>query len=623
MSGGLVSKPLVRRIEVWDKLACQASPAGLGAVDWIGGTIDETFEGLARIQRLTLTVPDATYYAGQLLEGRILRVLYVDGTFDEFRISARRDGGGRAGIVEITAQDILLDLAEQLTKVTTTVAGKAVYTSPAVAAAMTDSIDDWVLPYAPTYFARGTVTPTALAPPTEVGGMPLEVALALLAATNLAAGATYELQARRNGTTNYLLDVVAVGATAATAYLRSGLNLIEPPDRERARREQTTRGYILGTDNRGIGDAHWVVTAVSANVYIEIAPIDGEATNPIIADDVFNGTHSVYVAGVVTAYPITDTERATKRLHMNPTPASPVGKWVRIAVSGGNEVSYLDSPADQATYGVIVGDLTSQRTGRTNFTPKADAADWTGARPAGWTGGGTAPTKVTTAGDWETAGWSQRYASVASASTISPSALRYYTAGEVCTTMARIRVDNTIPGAHLLRFGNPNTGLAEDVLLDATFTEIGVWVYVVKQWPLLTSKLVNQTVGLHTGPGGGTTLFDHVLTVAGADVPLRFIRHSEAALLWLELIRHMETNGSPVLSIGARPADLTRLDATAYPNSDLAHGAAVVLSDPMFSGGSQSARIVTVRTNIGDPIDTTVQVANRRPELTRILAGRT
>lgn len=125
----------------------------------------------------------------------------------------------------------------------------------------------------PAFVAAGTVTPTDLV---DIG---FSGDNALSGFRKLEEVTGYEKDLRRNGTTQYLMDLIRVGATAAALYLRPGKNLRALQRDESA--EMVTRvNTILGApgDNgpSGIGSAYWNVAGVAGDV-LTLAAIHGGA----------------------------------------------------------------------------------------------------------------------------------------------------------------------------------------------------------------------------------------------------------------------------------------------------------------------------------------------------------
>lgn len=562
------------RVEVWTDLACRSGQALL-ALPWLTLRVESVIEDVVALDRVVLTCPASSEIRSALVPGR---VLVVQGTTAlETRIVEVQEATDDATLT-VRADDLLLDLACRDQMVFQRVGGRVVW-SPAVAPATPSTLlSTWVLAYAPSWMALGTVTPTTVSAPSSVAGTPLAAARAITAAARLTSGLPVVLRLRRNGTTDYRLDLIEVGASAPVVQARTGLNL-QRALRTLSRSGQITRAVALGQDGRGLGDNWWTITAVSTNSYVEIADPTGRGALPIVEDGALTGL-SARVHDAATLYPITGTTAASNRLSMNPTPASPVGKWLTIVTSAGEEVPWLDAPTAQANWGIVLGTVSRTLPGRTNWIINGDLADWTGARPAGWGGTGTAPTKVTSAGDWETGGQSARYTDIAFASLSYTGRSVRCAAGTVITVGARVRVDNPAGGQYL-RVMNPLTSLSEDIPFDSTFPDVGVWVYVTRQYYVTTAGSYSVgVVALHSD-GTGTVLLDHAVAfVGGSDLPTGYVAGSGGATLWGAAVQALRTQGETTVRLEVRMADLQPPDSeTPSPQQSLVLGGAIRLVD--------------------------------------------
>lgn len=548
---------MLPRIEVWSSLAC-ASGVALGALRWLSARTEVTWDDLVVSERLTVQcVLDAA--ASAVRVHRVL-VLHTPSGTEEYRI-VRVSLSSTEPVLTIVAEGILTDLTRGSTLLYQRIGGRMSWTPAIAPDTPSGLLATWVVPFAPSYVALGTVEPTTVCWPSSLTGTPLAAARSIAEAARLASGVDVGLRLRRNGTTNYLLDLVDVNASAATVRLRTGQRTGRLVRQDEAA-GQVTRAIPMGRDGRGIGDNWWRITAVGTNAYLEIVDILGSSDSPILEDGALTGA-AVRVHDAATLYPITGSVAASKRLEMNPTPASPVGKYCTIVTSAGEELGWIDAPSAQSDYGVVLGTVSRPVSGLTNWVMNGDMADWSGSRPAGWGGTGSGPTKITSVGDWETGGQSARYKDISFVSVVAPGINLRCAAGSIITQVARVRVDAT--GSHFVRFRHPITSANEDVLFDSSWTDLGVWVSIVRQYSVPTSGLYGiGDVGLHAS-GTGTTYLDHVMAYVDQQgvQPSGYVRGSGGATLWLAGVQALRTASAPRVRYDVEVADLAAPGVTA------------------------------------------------------------
>ncbi len=223
--------------------------------------------------RYTLAYPSSHRLAAQLVRRAVIReVVSADGaTWREWVIESIQKSLLPDALIVLECvsplQAVLLNYP-----VSTPDGDGFVYTDTgAVQLAPSAVIDTFIRSNTPAFVALGTVTPTALV---DVG-FSGDNALSGLRKLEEATG--YEKDLRRNGTTQYLIDLIRIGATAAALYLRPGKNL-RALEREEPGDMVTRVNTILGAqgDNgpSGIGSAYWNVAGVAANV-LTVAAIHG------------------------------------------------------------------------------------------------------------------------------------------------------------------------------------------------------------------------------------------------------------------------------------------------------------------------------------------------------------
>ena len=109
----------LERVEIWSNLQC-ASGSRVAFCPVLTCSTVEAIEGKTATQRLTMSVPrDATTAVGFLVPRSVVRLVYTDATFDEFRIQDVVDSA-QAAAVTVQANGVLFDLAQGNTLLTQT-----------------------------------------------------------------------------------------------------------------------------------------------------------------------------------------------------------------------------------------------------------------------------------------------------------------------------------------------------------------------------------------------------------------------------------------------------------------------------------------------------------------------
>jgi hypothetical protein len=252
-------------LEVWTDLACNGGTR-TGRLPL--GTLLSCVATWTTDNRDTLTfaIPFAAPDAGEVSRGRVVRVCTDDvAVFDEWRVLDIADDA-QARVRSVKCDSVLQDLARAVyTAYDGT--GQPTHEFSAIGVDVEGIIDgpvtDALADAGISYIAKGTVTPTGTF---DVDGE-YYTARSLLGQAVSAVGA--EVRARRNGTTNYLLDVdTDIGSTADMVYARTARNLLAT-QRQRQGSLGGTRVVPRGADDstcRGVGYAYWEVTGKSGNV---------------------------------------------------------------------------------------------------------------------------------------------------------------------------------------------------------------------------------------------------------------------------------------------------------------------------------------------------------------------
>lgn len=614
-----MSVPLAR-VTVCSDLACNGGVeiADLPIVDTQAcSTIEEIQNGLVQ-RRFQVAVPSAWDEADELVIRRVFRLAYSDGSpYDEVRLSERRDSSGADGLTTCLALGIEFDLADRdqlVYRVASTQLQFAFSATDTVANLLTT----YVLGALPGTWALGTITPSDTITVNFDKDTPLSAALKILAAANLAAGAVYELSARRNGTTGYYLDCSVYNTGATVPDLLTGKSL-RGTVRTLNQQDQTTRVFPFGSDGGGCGDAWFLVTAVTVNVSIAIADYLGSGVNPIVNDDDFNGLYVVDQAGGTHA--ITSTVKSTQRLGMASTSGISAGDWVQVAVdSAKTPLAYVDDTGAQATYGIRVGVPTFSAPSHTNWVQNADLSDWTGATPTSWSGSGTGLAKQTTLGLWLRGGWSADLTGGAAPGLVWSRSV-YCPVGTI-TYIVWIYNITTAGATHNVTLRD---GLGADQAYPLSSTAIadlattGTWLAFTRTYSVTSagSKTLRVQVDPHQCYVDSAQV---TIQPAGITAPTAWGKGSGGATLRLGAIQHLQAAAQPIATYDVTTLDLYRMDpVVAGEYEKVSHGGLAKLTD-LDLGVTTTQRAVRVETNHLVLHDTKLALAAIRREQTRLLA---
>lgn len=267
-----------RGIEIWTGLQCQPGSVRLGVLRDPDLVLAKDINAIDEQEGLTFSFTrfdargDVRPLVAQLRSRLVALVRWTDTAFDEWRIAQIQDSRGADGLVTVTANPLLLDLAEAADGT-----GKGLISDMAGAVRVfsfnpenltaTELWDTYIIPHCPSWVKRGRIDPTAI-----IAQLPFNratpQALAIMVRDALRArDIPCELQLRRNSSTDYKLDLVTqigAGATVPVFHPRSSLRSLH---RSHDPAEQATRLFTQGqNDPSGIpgipGRARWRVAAI-------------------------------------------------------------------------------------------------------------------------------------------------------------------------------------------------------------------------------------------------------------------------------------------------------------------------------------------------------------------------
>jgi hypothetical protein len=281
------------RVDVYTAYACK-SGTRLGAYQAVlAADLDESLTGEDTI---VVRCRQADEVVQHLVKRRILRVTLDDASFSEWRIQEiDQEHSSQGTVVVVKAVSPLLDLVDAGIISETRSSGVVEFDLGLVQVTVTEVIDNYILTNLPTeydFFARGTVEPTA----TFDVNFSKATRLALLRQlANVARDATTflpaEIRVRRNGTTNYLIDVLTeIGSSAAVVDLRTSKNIVRHRVTQDAD-ELATVVLPFGADNATIARAAFMLDNGAANVFEITDPEGGQS--PVLEDDQLNGMYVV------------------------------------------------------------------------------------------------------------------------------------------------------------------------------------------------------------------------------------------------------------------------------------------------------------------------------------------
>lgn len=631
-------RPFVRA-EVWTDVVGNSGVRTVVAIPCLSCQTVEQFEGIVVTPSLTLTVFREWADRAELVVRRVIRLLFDDGSFDEYRIAGLIDGSGADGIVTVTGAGMILDLAEgvNLVRQTTTVA--TALRVPLVGTP-TDNLTT-IAAFAPAWWAVGTVTPTSVVDVTVTNATPLAAAIVVATAANTATGVTYELSARRNGTSGYYLDLTVYNAAAAIPDVRTGKNLVQLKRDQRVV-DLVTRVVPMASDGeRALKDNWWAITAVVANTYIEITDVigglsplvDAGALDGYYVADVTGGTHDITGSSVQSS--------TTARCTMASTANLVVGQWCQLVANATPDPLYaVDSPTLQTIYGVRLATVPGVPPYYTNHFKNADLRDGSATVPTDWTvtGSGTW-TRTTTVGEWVTGGaaykWPGYTGSNTSLSTVGRTHLDAFAAPlydyvhgyarMYATAWASLGTASNYVAMYLEGY-SPTY-----VALDGTspqFDTLNEWREI--RWKLPWTSAtgganITFEIFLWNGDawrGRVDCVYAYVQRRTLASPPdstQPFFRGSGGAInVQAALGRLRNTTAPKTYTVTLR--DLHRFDATIWSGDQVVHGGTCNVTDSDL-GATAALRAVSVTTNHLQPLETQVVFSTRLSELTSLLLG--
>lgn len=335
------------RLEVWDTVEAD-SGVRLNVFppnDVLSIKLQERTDGR---DKLVATVRRSSTIWSSVSSRRVIRVVDEVLGFSEWRISKilQEDSaaGGLVGVIE--AESIRQDLLDGVLE--DTLDNNSIIYEFEIAQTPANLIANFILAAAKSYFAAGVIDPTDVITLTTEWDSPLSALQQIAKETNS------RLAIRRNGTTNYLIDLL-IDATPAnpSSEIRTGKNVIGVKHETKVDKLATRvypRGEAIEEIYLTMAEAVWKVVSIST---LDVVLVDPNSSNgPIAFDDQFNGKYLEKTDG--TYVEITDTIFSSQIVVVSSGTGISADDLVKIRLnSSGDQLTYLDSPADQVSLGVV------------------------------------------------------------------------------------------------------------------------------------------------------------------------------------------------------------------------------------------------------------------------------
>lgn len=606
-------------LEVWSNLQA----AGGSRLDTIPDALSASdIKRLTGEDLLELELPLLSRAASSIVPQRVIRVAFDDESFDEWRIATpdKEHAFGDSNRQRVQAHPVRFDLGRVIVG-RTEADGSVWYDFEALQLSPTAHFNAFLAPALTaagfTHFALGTVdtaTP-ALVDVVYSHSSVLQVLLQLAQASGL------ELSIRRNGTTQYLIDLVsAVGSSAPTRHVLLGKDL-EGITRTEDSSEQSTRVIPRGADEDGfhatMAEARWRVAAITGSD-VELEDPDG-GEDPIAFDDQLNGLYVQKTNGSFTL--ITDTVLSTQTVTLASVAAMSVGDYVKIrADSAGGQLTYLEAPADKTAYGLITRVLDRPEVPSVvNLVKNPTLKDWSAGLPTDWSAVATPTvTETTTANRWRTGGKSARVETntdgegiVSASMAVAPSTAKPYFAAYLALYLVsgRVRVE-LVTNAGLVLPNGTTDGKSFS-------SETGTWIELgVSGLDLNALSATELTLRIVQDGAGTADFYVDAAQLTQTATHQVFMAGAGPNKLWAEANRALVNRSVPLVQIGLRMVDVHRFNPVLFPaaREEIVLGGAVRVKDARVSL-DYSTRFVEIKRDLLRHGLTSVQLANLRPTL--------
>jgi len=622
--------PTLQRLEVWSDFVA-ASGTRQAIIPLHAVSRLTTTERTTRDDEGTLELSLDSPGASALAVGAVVRFLFDDASFDEWRVAELVDTSRTNRLLRVQLQCPLFELGVREGPLSTTTSNVtalgATYIGKAPAAHVTT-----ILAAAPTWWTAGTITPTIPVDLTIDGDMPLGALRKLVSALR-AKGVDCELDYRRNGTSGYYVDLVTqIGSGATAVDVRSAKNLLETT-RQRSLVQQASRVTTLGASGvrrsgvrATMALAFWRVASVSGS-NVELRGLEG-CPDPVLYDDQFNGAYLEKTDGTYTQ--ITDTVASTQVVTVASATGVATNQWLRLVRnSSGDDLVTVANPTAAAPLTQATVLTLDRRTDRTNWCANPIFERWSAGAPVDWT-------ETDTNSYWTVAEDTTRYqfgARSAKCTYVSPGG----TAADVRLAMATRAVPPTgtsrtfVASVWVYRdeAASSYTQTATVRLsLGATVTDTLWTALPANAWTRLevsrtqTGASVQAYVELRVGSVAATLVMNvgAMLVEELATPQTDMVLGSDPAFALAAANRYLGIYSTTPTAYRVAFADLAAWDATAFPYDGVRLGATANVRDRDL-GIITAARIVELTRDWRNPTASAITAATRPPDLITLLSG--
>lgn len=612
------------RLEIWSDLAARAGSRLAAIPDLLALVEDRKLQGFGWTgdSTLTFTIPVSSPAYSSLLERRVARVVYVDNTFDDWRIITVQDRHVPEGtLCDVTCADLLADLATVV--VTRRDNDGTIYgdfeliglTPQAQMQQWSGLISGYVL---------GFVDPTS--PVDQVYSWDS----ALAALKRLADSTQAEYRIRQASGLNNIDLYLHANDGIPTVDVRLGKNL-KGVTRLRETTNMATRVYPRGTAVQNLhptmARAKWKVSAQAGAVITLVDPVVSTDPGPLAYDSQLNGKYYRNPAG--TLFQVTSGNAATQQVTLASSPSATVGDLIEFRLnSSGDDLTFLDSPTQLSTYGAIVAVLDKPDIpGTVDLVVNPAMRIWTGASsaaPDNWTKlGAPTLTKTTTGAFTRVGGQSCRVQSVNDGDgletqyvAVSPSVNKPYFSGFISYWMAtggQVRVE-------LVATDGTKTYVFPDGTSAKAFSnQTNVWDDLGVAG--IDFKALNITQAKIRIVQDGATACDFYVDsgqIVNEATQQAFYEGYGPTQLWQAANAQLAISDQPTVTVTIDIVDLNRLNKTAWPYDNMVLGAPINLRDEQLNA-TIATRVTQIKRNLLVGADTALVLSNLPGDLTDAL----
>lgn len=616
------------RLEVFTDVVCNGGVrvAALGPSMLVSATLKTSLSG---VESLSFVTSRTFTQAAEIVHGRVVRVCCVNPLDDtEWRISddTAQSGVGDQSQLTVECQSIAMDLA------------RAPFIEwgsngePALAiTGLQLTATEWLTAYVLPACVEASLCPITVGTVSFTNLFDLEgefvTALQIVRAICEPGRAPGEFTLRRNGNTDYQIDILATGATGASANVvrvQTAKNLLSNVRTRRLNLMATKvipRGSADGI-TRTMARAAWRVKTVVSGTIAELEDPAGGA-GPIAFDDQLNG---LYVAPRTTTFGsqvVTASVAATQRITITSTAGWVAGTTIvefrSTSGASGRRLAALSHPTralapSAGGYGKITRFLDVPGTiADANLVPNPRARTWTvpASPPDGWAAGGTGST-------------------IAQESTIT----HFYTDTlKLSMTVGAFPTLGYITGpvvkpfttAGLLHAGHvwvyPSvdvklTFLVFDVAAPATWYGSVISVIPGGAWSLMSMTALDLSAAGASGvqleirlPDITADVYVAAWSLSEGAADIADVEYSGGTVLWQRANVALAAVSSPVAGYAVQLADLARLDGSAWADEPLTLGGNIEVNDTDLAD-TTTQRVVELSVNLLNPLQSTVQLSN-------------